>query len=116
MDSNTDSTGRPARSGAQSPDGLAALTAAIEGLAAQNLDGLSDAVRAERVLVLRGLLDRLEGQWLEELAGVDARGAAVPNTTSRLAPPRAGCAPGCAWVPAPPTAVSAPPEPCSAVR
>ena len=76
MDSNTDSTGRPARSGAQSPDGLAALTAAIEGLAAQNLDGQSDAVRAERVLVLRGLLDRLEGQWLEELAGVDARGAA----------------------------------------
>ena len=33
-------------------------------------------VRAERVLVLRRLVDRLEGQWLKELAGVDARGAA----------------------------------------
>jgi hypothetical protein len=28
------------------------------------------------VLVLRGLLERLEGQWLRELAAVDARGAA----------------------------------------
>jgi hypothetical protein len=28
------------------------------------------------VLALRGLLERLEGQWLRELAAVDARGAA----------------------------------------
>jgi hypothetical protein len=68
MDSNTHSTGQPA--------GLAALTAAVEELAAQDLSGLPDAVRAERVLGLRRLLDRLEGQWLAELAGVDARGAA----------------------------------------
>jgi hypothetical protein len=68
MDSNTHSTGQPAR--------LAALTATVEELAAQDLDGLTDAVRAERVLELRRLLDRLEGQWLQELAGVDARGAA----------------------------------------
>jgi hypothetical protein len=68
MDSNTHSTGQPA--------GLAALTAAAEDLAAQDLSGLPDAVRAERVLELRRLLDRLEGQWLQELAGVDARGAA----------------------------------------
>jgi Domain of unknown function (DUF222)/HNH endonuclease len=68
MDSNTHSTGQPAR--------LAALTAAVEELAAQNLDGLTDAVRAERVLGLRRLLDRLEGHWLQELAAVDARGAA----------------------------------------
>jgi Domain of unknown function (DUF222) len=31
---------------------------------------------AERVLVLRGLVDRLEGHWLRQLAAVDARGAA----------------------------------------
>jgi hypothetical protein len=68
MDSNTHSTGQPA--------GLAALTAAVEELAAQDLDGLTDAVRAERVLGLRRLLDRLEGHWLQELAAVDARGAA----------------------------------------
>jgi Domain of unknown function (DUF222) len=61
------------------PDGLTALAAAVDTLAAQNLDGLdglTDAVRAERVLVLRRLLDRLEGHWLQELAAVDARGAA----------------------------------------
>jgi hypothetical protein len=68
MDSNTHSTGQPA--------GLAALTAAVEELAAQDLDGLTDPVRAERVLGLRRLLDRLEGHWLQELAAVDARGAA----------------------------------------
>jgi hypothetical protein len=42
MDSNTHSTGPSG--------GLAALTAAVEELAAQDLDGLTDAVRAERVL------------------------------------------------------------------
>ena len=68
MDPNTHSTG--------SPDGLTALAAAVEGLAAQDLDGLADAVRAERVLELRRLVDRLEGHWLSELAAVDARGAA----------------------------------------
>src|SRR5215208_7723923 len=68
MDSNTHSDG--------SADGLTALAAAVEQLAAQDLDGLSDAVRAERVLVLRRLLDRREGHWLAELAAVDARGAA----------------------------------------
>jgi hypothetical protein len=72
MDSNTHSTGRPAGR----TDGLAELATAVEGLAAQDLDGLTDAVRAERVLGLRRLLDRLEGHWLQELAAVDARGAA----------------------------------------
>jgi hypothetical protein len=62
--------------GSGGSDRLAELTVAVEALAAQNLDGLADAVRAERVLVLRRLVDRLEGQWLNELAGVDARGAA----------------------------------------
>src|SRR5512133_4202882 len=68
MDSNTHST-LPA-------DGLTALAWAVDTLATQPLGGLPDAVRAERVLELRQLLDRLEGQWLKELAGVDAHGAA----------------------------------------
>jgi hypothetical protein len=58
------------------PEPLAALTAAVDDLAAQDLTGLPDAVRAERVLILRRLLDRLEGHRLRELAAVDARGAA----------------------------------------
>jgi hypothetical protein len=80
MDSNTYSTEPRARSSAEysagPPDSLAAFTAAAEDLAAQDLSGLPDAVRAERVLGLRRLLDRLEGHWLAELAAVDARGAA----------------------------------------
>jgi hypothetical protein len=72
MDSNTHSTPRPPGR----PDGLAALAAAVDGLAAQDLDGLADAALADRVLALRRLLDRLEGRWLAELAAVDARGAA----------------------------------------
>ena len=68
MDSNTHSEGRL-------PTGLGGLAAAAEELAAQDLGGLPDAVVAERVLALRGLLERLEGQWLKELATVDARGA-----------------------------------------
>src|SRR5512133_1722068 len=54
MDSNTHSARGPARRS----DGLAELTAAVDDLAAQDLGGLPDAVRAERVLELRGLLDR----------------------------------------------------------
>jgi hypothetical protein len=68
MDSNTHSTSAPA--------GLKALETVVDGLAGEDLEGLPDAVRAERVLVLRGLVDRLEGLWLGELAAVDARGAA----------------------------------------
>jgi hypothetical protein len=68
MNSNTHS--------ACSPDGLTALAAAVDRLADQDLDGLSDAVRAERVLGLRRLVDRLEGHWLKELADLDACGAA----------------------------------------
>jgi hypothetical protein len=83
MDSNTHSV--------DPPDGLAGLAAAVERLAAQDLDGLADAILAERVLVLRRLLDRLEGHWLKELAAVDGRGAAgadqdqpAPSTASWL--------------------------------
>jgi Domain of unknown function (DUF222) len=68
MDSNTHSTGQPG--------GLPALVADLQRLAAQDVDSLPDGARAERVLQLRGLADRLDGQWLAELATVDARGAA----------------------------------------
>src|SRR5688572_20036876 len=72
MDSNTHST-PPSR---ELEDDLDLLEAAAGRLAARDLDRLPDPVRAERVLALRGLVDRLEGLWLRELAGVDARGAA----------------------------------------
>jgi Domain of unknown function (DUF222) len=68
MDSNTHSTSRP--------DRLPALAADLQALAAKPLDTLTDPGRAERLKTLRGLLDRLQGQWLGELAAVDARGAA----------------------------------------
>jgi Domain of unknown function (DUF222)/HNH endonuclease len=68
MDSNTHST--------SSPDRLPALAADLQDLAAKPLGGLTDPARADRVRTLRGLMDRLEGQWLGELAAVDARGAA----------------------------------------
>jgi hypothetical protein len=68
MDSNTHSTS-PA-------EGLAELAATLVELAAQDPDRLAAGARAERVLVLRGLVDRLEGHWLSELATVDAAGDA----------------------------------------
>ena len=110
MDSNTHSTPVPARpelrepapapglpgvpesvGAPELPDDLAGLAAVVDELAAHDLDRLSDMARAARVLGLRRLLDRLEGQWLKELAGVDARGAAgadqaqpVPSTAGWL--------------------------------
>jgi hypothetical protein len=80
MDSNTHST----RESSQESDRLAELAVAVDALAGQNVDGLADAVRAERVLVLRRLVDRLEGHWLKELAGVDARGAAGAEQDQQL--------------------------------
>ena len=58
------------------PEDLADLTAALDKVGALDLDGLPAAVRAQRVLVLQRLASRLDGQWLRELAGVDALGAA----------------------------------------
>ena len=58
------------------PVGLNRLAAVVEELAAEDLGRLPDAEAAARVLALRRLLDRLEGQWLRELAAVDGRGAA----------------------------------------
>jgi hypothetical protein len=56
--------------------GLDRLAAVVDELAAEDLAALPDSEAAQRVLVLRKLMDRLEGQWLRELAGVDGRGAA----------------------------------------
>ena len=50
MDSNTHSAGRVTRLVGGRPDHLAALAAAVDGLAAQDLDGLADAALAEQVL------------------------------------------------------------------
>jgi hypothetical protein len=83
MDSNVHSVERP--------DRLAPLAAAIDELAAQDLNDLPDAALAEQVVRLRRLLDRLEGHWLKQLAAADARGAAgaeqdvpAPSTASWL--------------------------------
>jgi hypothetical protein len=114
MDSNTHSPQHPAERPARRPDGrpagqpqgppeglAAALDPAVEvlaavatdllALAAQDPDDLPEAARAERVPALRALADRLEGQWLKELAAVDAVGAAgadqgqpAPSTASWL--------------------------------
>jgi Domain of unknown function (DUF222) len=49
-------------------------------------------VAAARVLVLRRLVDRLEGHWLRELAGVDGRGAAGTEADTDDAQPAASTA------------------------
>jgi hypothetical protein len=109
MDSNTHST----QDSGGRLDGLAVLAAAVDGLAAQELNRLSDAGLAGQVLGLRRLVDRLEGHWLQQLAAVDGRGLAGLTRASRLARPRPGCGPGCGWVPGPRPAVSGRPGPCS---
>ena len=76
MDSNTHSNGDLDGRPGQPPDGPTALAAAVKQLAAEDRGGLSAAARAERVRSVRRLLDCLEGQWLAELAELDAWGAA----------------------------------------
>jgi hypothetical protein len=88
MNSNTHSAG--------SPDGLTALAAVADQLAAEHRAGLPAPVRVDRVLALRQVMDRLEGQWLAELAAVDAAGRPAPKTACRSARPPAGCVSGCA--------------------
>jgi hypothetical protein len=90
MESNTHSTRRSTKLS----DRLASLAAAVDELAAQDLDGLADAALAERVLRLRRLVDRLEGHRLQELAAADARGAAGADQGVQAPPPPAGSAPG----------------------
>ena len=73
--------------------GAGALAEVVDGLAAQDLDGLTDAALAEQTLALRRLADRLEGQWLQRLAAVDGRGAAGMTEGSRPPRPPAGSGP-----------------------
>ena len=56
-------------------DDLATLEADLANLA-QDRTCLPAAVKAQRILRLRRLVDQLEGHWLSELADVDACGAA----------------------------------------
>ena len=119
MDSNTYSTDQsasqpPDRPAAGPPDELADLVAVLDRLAARNLDRLSDAVRAERVLVLRRLADRLDGLWLKELAGSMLAGLPGRSRTGRSGRPPDGSGPSCAWAPARPAPPCGPPGPCSA--
>jgi hypothetical protein len=76
MNSNTRSPEGWERPPGNPPDNLAALEALVDDLAAQDRDRQPDAALAEQVRRLRRLLDRLEGQWLGDLAAVDGRGAA----------------------------------------
>jgi hypothetical protein len=85
MDSNTHSAQPSPQPSTEPPDGLATLAAAVEELAVQDLDHLTDAALATQVLGLRRLLDRLEGHWLKELAGVDGRGAAGAEQAEQAA-------------------------------
>jgi len=98
------------------PDELALLAAAADRLAAMDLDRLSDVVRAERVLILRRLLDRLDGQWLKELAGVDARGAAGADQDQQVRSTAAWLRGRLRLGAGRPSARSGPPGPCSADR
>src|SRR5215211_1233376 len=74
MEPNTHSSVGPGAGGRS--DWLVSLTAAVDALDAEDLTGLPDATLAEQLLELRRLVDRLEGQWRQRLAAVDARGAA----------------------------------------
>jgi hypothetical protein len=55
---------------------VAELTAALDKVATRDLDRLPVLVRSERVRALHQVTNRLHGQWLNELAGIDALGAA----------------------------------------
>jgi hypothetical protein len=112
MDSNMHSiTGTPPL---VSPVGLRQLAAAVDQLATQDLHTLPDAMAAARVLELRKLVDRLEGQWLRELAGVDGRGAAGAEDHTQARSTASWLRTSCAWAPARPARRSAPPARCSA--
>jgi hypothetical protein len=90
MDPNTHSTPSPAGEPSDD-DGLGGLITAVDGLAAQRPSRLAAKARARRLLAWRQQLDRQEGLWLQELAALDALGAAgadqdapAPSTASWL--------------------------------
>src|SRR5215207_2415943 len=98
MDSNTHSTQPPEGPVLPVvPEDLAGLAAVVDDLEAEDLDRLAATRRTERVQGLRWLVDRLEGQWLKELAGVDACGPPGPTGRSRRRRRRRGCVGGCGW-------------------
>jgi hypothetical protein len=73
------------------PEDLAELAAGVDKLAGRDLVRSSGPLRVQRAKGLRWLADRLEGEWLKELAGLDALGAAsadhgapAPSTASWL--------------------------------
>jgi hypothetical protein len=89
------------------------VAAELQELADQPRDGLPDSTRAERVMALQGLADRLQGHLLRELADVDARGAAGAEH-GLPAPSTAGWLRARLRLSATPPAWSAPPGPCTA--
>src|SRR5215208_4039228 len=130
MDSNTHSAlpPQPPRSEERErPNGLAGLPAVVEGLAAEDLDRLSDAEPAEDILERQRQADRRHGQWLRRLAALDAldacgaagadQGQLTPSTASwlRMGPGAARStvrtARACSVAPVP-----RPPTPCPAAR
>jgi hypothetical protein len=66
----------PGPGGGAGSDRLASLTADVDELATEDLNTLTDVALVEEALELRRLVDCLEGQWLQRLAAIDARGAA----------------------------------------
>jgi hypothetical protein len=74
MDWNTHSNWLPGP--LEGLEDVAELTAILDKLATRDLEQLPVLVRTQRVLALQQVASRLHGQWLKELAGVDALGAA----------------------------------------
>ena len=85
MNSNRRSCQQRQRPPGSPPEGLAALAADVDDPAAQDLAGLPDAARAERVLVLRRLLDRLEACGRASSPAWMAAGRPGPTRAPRAA-------------------------------
>ena len=83
MNSNRCSCERGDQPTGSPPDRVAALAADLDGLATQDVDGLSDAALAEQALQLRRLLDRLEGPWLQRSPPSTPAGPPGPTTAPK---------------------------------
>ena len=88
MDSNTHSSSRP--------DRLGALAAAVDELAAEDLDGLADAALAEQVLRCGGSLTASKASGCEPWPRWTPAAPPAPSRASRPAPPPPGSGTGCA--------------------
>src|SRR5712691_864370 len=58
-------------------NGIEGLGAALEALAAEDLDAVPDPALADHLVVLRQLIDGVEAQWLRRLGVFDRRGGAA---------------------------------------